>query len=429
MKVLTGMIRPYAWGSRTAIAELQGRPTPSAHPEAELWFGAHPASPARLEGETGDLLSMIDADPVAALGEPTARAYEARLPFLVKILAADEALSLQAHPSAEQARVGFDAENRAGLAADDPRRNYRDSWHKPEIVVALDDDFEALAGFRDPAETVELLRSLQVPGLDSALGMLAGSPDADGLRAVFTTWLTLPERVITELVPEVLNGAVAVLGRGETRFADELRAVLELGEAYPNDPGVLAALLLNFLRMRAGEAIYLPAGNLHAYLRGTAIEAMANSDNVLRGGLTPKHIDVPELLRVLDFRPVSRGTLMPAVRSVGAERVYLTPAPEFLLSRIELDGTGLRLPSSVSFDMPGPQILTVTSGRIEVTGADGERAVVDRGEALWLSDADSDVSVHAASAHAVFFRSRVPLEAPDRAAANAVNGDTELTGG
>lgn len=410
MKVLKGVVRPYAWGSRTAIAELQGRPAPSAHPEAELWFGAHPASPARLDGSTVDLLALIDDDPLAALGEPTTRAFDQRLPFLVKVLAAEEPLSLQAHPSTAQARAGFAAENRAGLAPDDPRRNYRDSWHKPEVVVALR-EFDALAGFRDPVRTVELLRSLQVPGLDSALGMLAGEPDSAGLRAVFTTWLTLPEPVIATLIPDVLAGAVGVLERGGTAFADELRAVLELGEAYPNDPGVLAALLLNFVRLSPGEAIYLPAGNLHAYLRGTAVEAMANSDNVLRGGLTPKHIDVPELVRVLDFQPVSREQLMPPVEVLGAERIYVTPAPEFRLSRIELDGTALRCPSSISFDLPGPQILTVTRGRIEVAAPDGTRTTVHCGDALWLSDDDPDVVVHAASSHAEFFRSRVPLSA------------------
>ena len=407
MKVLKGVVRPYAWGSRTAIAELQGRPAPSPHPEAELWFGAHPGSPALLSEAAGNLLTLIDGDPHAALGPETIERFESRLPFLVKILAAEEPLSLQAHPSSEQAREGFDAENRAGLTDDDPRRNYRDSWHKPEIVVALT-DFEALAGFREPADTVELLRRLAVPCLDSALGLLSGSPDQHGLRAVFTTWLTLPERVLAELVPEVLAGAVARLADGEDRFADELRAVLELGEAYPNDPGVLAALLLNFVRLAPGEAIYLPAGNLHAYLRGQAVEAMANSDNVLRGGLTPKHIDVPELLRVLDFHPVSPADLTPPVTPIGAERVYRTPAPEFVLSRVELDGTGLRLASSIAFDMPGPQILAVTSGRIEVDGG-GERVTVECGDALWLADDDPDVTVHAASSNAVFFRARVPL--------------------
>ncbi|MFT3661589.1 MAG: mannose-6-phosphate isomerase, class I [Gordonia sp. (in: high G+C Gram-positive bacteria)] len=408
MKLLKGVVRPYAWGSRTALAELQGRPSPSPHPEAELWFGAHPASPAKIADSSADLLSVVDEDPVAVLGAPVAQAFEQRLPFLVKVLAAEEPLSLQAHPSADQARIGFAAENRAGLAPDDPRRNYRDSWHKPEIVVALS-EFEALAGFRDPLETVDLLRCLQVPGLDSTLGMLADAPDGVGLRTVFTTWLTLPEPMIAELVPEVLAGAVRALENGEARFAGELRAVLELGEAYPDDPGVLAALLLNFVRLQPGEAIYLPAGNLHAYLRGTAVEAMANSDNVLRGGLTPKHIDVPELLRVLDFTPVSRAALMPAVEALGAERIYLTPAPEFRLSRVELDGTGLQRASSISFDMPGPQILTVVRGRIEVFAPGGESRTVECGDAVWLADSDPDVIVRAASSQAVFFRARVPL--------------------
>ncbi|MFT4088335.1 MAG: mannose-6-phosphate isomerase, class I [Gordonia sp. (in: high G+C Gram-positive bacteria)] len=410
MKVITGVVRPYAWGSRTAIAELCGRPSPSPHPEAELWFGAHPASPAVIDDGSGaDLLTVIDADPAGQLGPDVVERFESRLPFLVKMLAADEPLSLQAHPSSEQAREGYAADNARGLAPDDPRRNYRDSWHKPEIVVALS-EFDALAGFREPEATVALLRELQVPELDSYLGMLAGEPDAVGLRAVFTTWLALPESVLASLVPAVLAGAVTVLEGGESSFTAELRAVLELGEAYPNDPGVLASLLLNFVHLSPGEAIFLPAGNLHAYLRGVGVEAMANSDNVLRGGLTPKHVDVPELLRVLDFTPVTRDELMPTVRTLGAERIYLTPVPEFLLSRIELDGTGLRFASSISFDMPGPQILTVVSGRIEVDAGDGERVIVESGDALWLSDSDPDVVVRAATAHPVFFRTRVPID-------------------
>ena len=407
MKVLKGIVRPYAWGSLTAIAELQGRPVPSPHPEAELWFGAHPAAPARIEGEKENLLQLIDADPHAALGDPVADRFDDRLPFLLKVLAADEPLSLQAHPSAEQAADGFADENRRRIPLDDPRRNYKDSWPKPEVLCALT-DFEALAGFRDPHKTVELLRSLQVPELDSYLGMLAGQPDEEGLRAVFTTWLTLPESVIGALEPAVLDGAVRVLEAGGSEFADELRAVLELGESYPNDPGVLAALLLNFVRLQPGEAISLPAGNLHAYLRGTGVELMANSDNVLRGGLTPKHIDVPELLRILDFTPVGRDEVVPSVEPVGSERIYVTSATQFQLSRVELDGTGLRQATTISFDLPGPQILAVTTGRIEVASA-SETVTVEQGDALWLSDDDPDVLVRAASSNAVFFRARVPL--------------------
>ncbi|GEE03708.1 putative mannose-6-phosphate isomerase ManA [Gordonia spumicola] len=411
MKLLAGVIRPYAWGSRTALAQMRGAQSPSAHPEAELWFGAHAASPATvLSDDAADqtLLGLIEADPRAQLGDAVIAEFGERLPYLLKILAAQEPLSLQAHPSASQAQEGFARENAAGLRFDDPERNYRDGWHKPELVVALT-DFDALAGFRDPSVTVDLLSSLEVPALDPYLGMLVAEPDETGLRAVFTTWLTLPESVIGGLVPAVLDGAVAALGRGDTRFSAELRSLLELGEAYPGDPGVLASTLLNRISLAPGEALYLSAGNLHAYLHGTAVELMANSDNVLRGGLTPKHIDVPELLRVLDFTPVDLDALMPSSKLVGAERVYLTPAPEFQLSRIELEGTGLYRPSSISFDLPGPQMLAVLSGRITVTGADGDTLTASACDAVWLADSDPDVVVHAASSNAVFVRALVPL--------------------
>lgn len=410
MKLLAGVVRPYAWGSRTALAELRGAPSPSAHPEAELWFGAHPASPAEIIGVLdgpNDLLSAIEADPEGELGAATTELFGPRLPYLLKILAAQEPLSLQAHPSLEQAMSGFERENAAGLAMDAADRNYRDPSHKPELVVAVT-EFDALAGFRDPRQTVELLTLLDVPGLKPYLSMLEEQPDETGLRAVFTTWLTLPESVIGALVPDVLEGAVRVLGDGGGRFVLELRSLLELGEAYPSDPGVLASLLLNRVRLQPGEAMYLAAGNLHAYLHGMAVELMANSDNVLRGGLTPKHIDVPELLRVLDFHPVTLTELMPPVHSLGAERIYVTPAAEFRLSRVELDGTGLHAAQSISFDMPGPQVLAVLAGRIAVEGTGADPLKAGPGDAVWLADSDPDVIVRAMSSDAVFFRAIVP---------------------
>ncbi|MGC4932962.1 mannose-6-phosphate isomerase, class I [Gordonia sp. DT30] len=413
MKVIEGVVRTYAWGSRTAIASLRGKAVPSPHPEAELWFGAHSAGPACVVGADGepvgsDLLTVIENDRVGALGAATVEKFSGRLPFLLKVLAAEEPLSLQAHPSAEQAGEGFERENAQGLAFDARDRNYRDPWHKPELVVALT-EFDVLAGFRAPSATVELLRRLQVSELDPYLGMIAGQPDSHGLRAVFTTWLTLPEGLIQRVTPAVLSGAVRLLEEGETDFVDELRTLLELGEMYPNDPGVLASLLLNRMRLQPGEGLYLPAGNLHAYLNGTAVEVMANSDNVLRGGLTSKHIDVPELLRILDFTPVDISDLVPAVRTVGAERIYLTPAPEFRLSRVELDGTGLTQPSSISFDMPGPQILAVLSGTVEVRPIGGAPLTIPAGRAAWLTDSDPDAVVRAASSRAVFFRALVPV--------------------
>ena len=229
------------------------------------------------------------------------------LPFLLKVLAADEPLSLQAHPSAEQAMEGFAREEKLGIPVSAPTRNYRDASHKPEILVALG-QFEALAGFRSAARSVELMRALAVTDLDPFVNLLSDQSDADGLRALFTTWITAPQPDLDVLVPAVIDGAIHYVRSGKKKFAAEAKTVLELGERYPGDAGVLASLLLNRITLNPGEAIYLPAGNLHTYLHGVGVEVMANSDNVLRGGLTPKHVDVPELLRVLDFTPGERGS-------------------------------------------------------------------------------------------------------------------------
>lgn len=410
MRLLDGVVRPYAWGSRTALATLRGLPTPSAHPEAELWFGAHPAAPALVrDGNSNEtLLQVIEDDPEGQLGSHCVQRYGGRLPFLLKVLAAEEPLSLQAHPSLEQAKDGYARENARGIGLAASDRNYRDDNHKPELVVALT-DFHALAGFRNIDDTIELLRVLQVPELDSYLGMIAGQPDSQGLRALFTTWITLPESALSTLIPAVLSGAIRYLESGQTHFAAEARTVLEIGENYPADPGVLAVLLLNRVSLSPGQGLFLPAGNLHAYLWGTAVEVMANSDNVLRGGLTPKHVDVPELLRVLDFSPVSIADIAPSMHTLNAELIYQTPATEFRLSRVELDGTGMRRPSSILFDVPGPQILLCTSGSIELRGP-STHLVVPQGSAVWLGDDDPDIVVHAASAHSTFFRGLVPSQ-------------------
>lgn len=410
MQRIEGVIRPYAWGSRTVLATMQGRHVPSNHPEAELWFGAHPADPAKLydaadTASDGDLLSAIGADLDGQLGSACRDEFGDRLPYLVKVLAADEPLSLQAHPSREQAEEGFARENAAGIPLDAPERNYRDAAHKPEVVIALS-RFEALAGFRDPALTVELLRVLAVPELDSYLGLLAGQPDSQGLRALVTTWITLPQPALAVLVPAVLVGCVRYLEGGAEQFKGEAQLALTLGERYPDDAGVLAALLLNRIVLDPGQALYLSAGNLHAYVSGAAVEVMANSDNVLRGGLTPKHVDVPELLRVLDFTPRAPSDLAPRTATVGPEVVFSTPAPEFRVSRVRLDGTALKRAASVELDARGPQLLVVTEGTVTVRSA-GRSIDVPAGSGLWMAASDPGVVVAAHSPAAEFFRTLV----------------------
>ncbi len=405
MHELVGALRSYAWGSRTALAQLCGREVPSPHPEAELWFGAHPADPAKVlaDGAGRSLLELLEAGPNRELGA-VAAAFGGRLPFLLKILAAEEPLSLQAHPSADQARYGFERENHTRVPLDSPMRNYRDDSHKPELVVALD-RFEALAGFRDPLRTVDLLNSLAVPELVQYTELLAAQPDSGGLRTLFTTWITLPQAMLATLLPKVLDGCVRYLKQVDPldppglakEFAAEARTTLELAEAYPGDAGVLAALLLNRLTLEPGQGLFLAAGSLHAYLRGIGVEIMANSDNVLRGGLTPKHVDVPELLRVLDFEPLRAPIIEPEPVDAHSFR-YPTPAPEFALRRFEL------AEDAAAVDIPrvGPGIMLVTAGTVLLSQA-GSELPIAAGSAAWISATDTDIQARALGGPAQLF--------------------------
>ncbi|MGE0783664.1 mannose-6-phosphate isomerase, class I [Mycolicibacterium sp.] len=395
MHLLRGAVRTYAWGSRTAIAEFTGAPSPTPHPEAELWFGAHPGDPAYLQTADGErsLLDVLRADPDGELGPVVRGQFGDTLPFLVKVLAADEPLSLQAHPSTEQAIEGYAREDRAGIPVSAPNRNYRDRSHKPEILVALS-QFEALAGFRPAAQSVELMTALGVADLDPYIALLSGQSDADGLRALFTTWITCPQPDLDVLVPAVIDGAINYVRSGQTEFAREAKTLLELGERYPGDAGVLASILLNRLSLQPGQAIYLPAGNLHAYLEGVGVEVMANSDNVLRGGLTPKHVDVPELLRVLDFTPAVDIVVDPESLRGGAELVYPTPAPEFAVSVLDVEGEHLGHEIDAPTRHDGPQILLCTQGAATVY-AKSDSVTLQRGAAAWVAADDGPIRLAA----------------------------------
>ncbi len=402
MQQLWGTVRSYAWGSRTAIAELTGRPVPTARPEAELWLGAHPASPSSVcaPGVHTSLLDIIERDPRAQLGPDCRARFGDRLPFLLKVLAAEEPLSLQAHPSAQQAQQGYAAEQRRQIPLDSPERSYRDRHHKPELVCALT-SFDALVGFRPIDHTIALLRAINCPALRQYVDLLTAQPNADGLRALFTTWITLPAAPLRALLPAVLAGCTQ-LARVGGEFAAEARTVAELGRRYPGDVGVLGSLLMNRITLKPGEALYLAAGNLHAYLGGVAVELMANSDNVLRGGLTRKHVDVPELLRVLDF--VARDVAVLHGDQVGGERVYRTSASEFRLSRLALPAG-----AAATVAHQGPQILLCTAGTAELQ-CGGAELRVNQGEAVWSPADDLDVQMVAGSAGAEIFRARDGLD-------------------
>jgi mannose-6-phosphate isomerase len=307
---ITNTPRDYAWGAPGAISELLGA-EPTSTPEAELWLGAHPGSPSRVVGSDDTLIDVVDG----------------RLPFLLKVLAAGSPLSLQAHPTSEQAAAGFARENAAGIPLDAPHRNYKDAFHKPELIYALSDDFEALCGFRDLGALradLEILRALD--GADGPVAAWIGRLDGS-LREVFDWLISRGDRVdeLVETLTSLANDSTPLL------------ATLQLLAArYPGDPGIAISLMLNRVSLQRGEALYLPEGNIHAYLRGVGIELMASSDNVLRGGLTHKHVDVPQLLEILDFTPFSAHT-MKAVKPVPCVKVFAPDVPDFILTVVNLD--------------------------------------------------------------------------------------------
>ena len=377
MEKLVGVVQPYAWGSPTVIPDLLGV-EPTGQPQAELWFGAHPLAPATAAGEPLD--KIVDRDPETIIGAASVAAFGPRLPFLLKIIAADRPLSLQAHPSRQQAEEGWAREEAAGVPRDAPHRSYRDGWPKPEVLCALRET-EALCGFREPGATYTLFGRLGVPQVMALLEPLADEslPAMERLSVVFGRLLRL-EPADRPLVDAVLAAAAASVDE-DPELQAFVRTATEIGSFYPGDPGVLAALLMNRITLRPNEALYLPAGNLHAYLSGGGVEIMANSDNVMRGGLTPKHIDVTELLRVVDFTPGFGGLLEPQHEAPGVWR-YPVPAPEFALWRLELAGDPVPVPATGS-----GRILLVTQGSLTLR-ADEAQLELGRGESALLTAAE-----------------------------------------
>lgn len=337
---LSNVPRDYAWGSPTLLADLEGRPATGA-PEAEVWFGDHPGDPSDVQGD-GTLDAVTGGS----------------LPYLLKLLAAATPLSIQVHPTIEQARAGWARES--ALAATDPSRNYRDDNHKPELIVALSDRFESLSGLRPVVDTLRLLGAL---GPSAGVEELAARLDGDGdvLRDTIG-WLLSGDA--QTLVDDVVTSVRAAAGSASGEWASTLRGVAAIAETYQGDPGVVVALLMNHVVLRRGEGIFLRAGLLHAYIAGLGVEIMAASDNVLRGGLTPKRIDVPELLSVLDTTTGEVPVLRPD--AVDAITEYPVPVADFSLRRIELGG------ADVVIDVNGPTMVLATAGRVAVRAGDGE---------------------------------------------------------
>jgi mannose-6-phosphate isomerase len=385
--LLGNTVQPYAWGSHTAIAELLGEPSPSAGPQAELWMGAHPSAPSVLtrNGVTVTLTAAIAAAPAVELGEAVAERFGGRLPFLLKVLAAEKALSVQLHPTRAQAEEGYAREQERGVARDARERVYVDDWPKPEILCALT-PFEALAGLRPAEQAAEVLDGLGVPELKDLVASLRATPSPQSVADALTQLLTWPEDGRTALAAKVVDAATVEAGKGSA-YAAAYDAIVRMNVDHPHDIGLVCSLLMNHRIVEPGQALFMGAGGLHAYIRGVGVELMANSDNVIRAGLTPKHIDVPELVRVLD--PEVEVPVLTAHQVSAGVEVFQTPVPEFRLSRLTAaDGMALAVPGD-----GGPRVLLCTDGEASVscgTEPDG-RLVLARGQSCFLAAADASV--------------------------------------
>lgn len=379
---LSGAVKDYAWGSPRAISDFTGIEF-GGQRVAELWFGAHNGTQALAGGRP--LAEVIAADPARILGADVSARFDGQLPFLLKVIAPEQPLSLQVHPGKELAESGFQAEEEAGIPLDSPRRNYRDRNHKPEMIFALT-PFEAFAGFRAPRRAIEVLDNLNAPLAREMLEILRAHPGYRGLRAVARKLLAPLDEERRVQIEAVITACQDRLDRGTSPSLRVDRQAVALARTYPSDPGAVLSLLLNPVTLRPGEALFIPTGAVHAYVSGLGIEVMSSSDNVLRAGLTPKHIDAGEALRCMDFHGAPPVRIAPEMNGRGTG-IYYAPVDDFELSVSDITG-GEWIP------IPGfgPRILLGVSGDLEI-GVGGEVETISTGQAVFVSAAEGTVRV------------------------------------
>jgi mannose-6-phosphate isomerase len=347
-------------------------------------MGAHPSAPSGVDqsGVMTTLDAVIAADPVRELGPDVAARFGGRLPFLLKVLAAEKALSIQVHPSEEQAEAGYRAENERGLAPGGKSRNYVDDWPKPELLCALT-PFEVLAGMRTTGDAAALLRALDVAELAPLAAELAAATEPAALTRALGTILTWPAAGREALIAGVVAACARIAARGG-EYAAAAAATTRIAREHPGDLGIVASLLLRYAVLQPGEAVFMPAGGPHTYLRGTGIELLANSDNVVRAGLTPKHIDVAELLKLTD--PAAAVPVIEPRPVGGGVAVYDSPAPQFRLYRAVLGPGEVTLPGA-----GGPRIVLCADGAAGLR-AGSVTLKVAKGESCFLAAADGAVT-------------------------------------
>jgi len=397
ISILKNAVQEYAWGSYTAIPELLGKKNLSNRPRAELWMGAHPKAPSMVKrnGEWKSLLKLIEKNPKDFLGKEAAKKFGNRLPYLFKVLAAAKPLSIQAHPSIYQATEGFERENRLGIPFNAPSRNYKDDNHKPECICALT-AFWALNGFRKISDILSLMEKVCPNGLEKELDALRKDQDSRGLKSFFHALMTMDQDRKVQI-----TGA-AVKNAGKYADIDQtFQWMINLHTEHPADIGIFSPLFLNLIRLNPGQAMFLPAGELHAYLDGLGIELMANSDNVLRGGLTPKHVDVPELLNVLNFKE-RHVNILSAEQVSDCERQYPTPVEEFVLSVIDVKA-GMICKGSIRRSI---EIILCTQGEAVVTEFGKDNIIhMDKGTSIVIP---AGVDMYGIEGDATLYKASVP---------------------
>lgn len=382
---LTPTTQHYAWGSPTAIPALFGQ-QPVGRPVAEVWFGAHASSPSLAD--VGDqqvpLDRLVASDPTGTLGEDVRARFGSTLPYLLKVIAAERPLSLQVHPTLDRARAGFAAEDAAHIPRTSARRNYRDRNHKPELLYAVT-RFEALCGFRAPRRAADVFTDLDAPLARTLSAVLRAKPSVEGVREAFMMLLDPASKPDAEAVGAVADACRTRLGEGSPSPRAD-RTVVELAAAFPGDPGVVTSLLLNPVTLQPGDALFVPSGGVHAYLTGVGVEIMANSDNVLRAGLTAKHIDIQELLSNVDYVAAPPIRIAPETFH-GASRVFYAPVDDFELSVTVVESPGPhRLPGR------GPRLLLCLDGEATVHAASGDALLLRQGDAAFVPASDGALS-------------------------------------
>lgn len=377
---LTNGLKYYDWGSTTDIPGFLGT-EPDGRPVAELWMGAHSSMPSRVAGGR-TLAQFISENPHGALGQRVLDEFGPRLPYLFKLLAAARPLSLQVHPNLEQARAGFARENDEGVALNAPERSFRDDQHKPELLYAIT-RFEGLSGFRKPQRILDLLTGLDGVLPEEIRAALSSDPTSAGIRTAFEHSLAARDRVSQEDIEVTVRSCEARLAAGADPASQRaFGTVVALAHWYPGDPGAVASLMLNHCTLEPGDAMFVPAGVVHAYLTGFGLEVMASSDNVLRAGLTHKQVDVDALLECTVYGNVSptRPALVPGAR--GKPGVIRAGAQEFSLAVVN------PVPSAQTIyaTQDGPRTVLCTRGTLAVRSLSGVELALTQGDSVFVPD-------------------------------------------